>query len=121
MAPSRSSTAAFRRTLRSEPRGAREGVVVQVGRSALLALEAGEQGAPGNAGSIGAAGTASGGGYFASPGSLSPIFDTIIAANTAITDPDITGSFSSQGHNLIGDGTGGSGFSSILGDQVGKA
>jgi predicted outer membrane repeat protein len=44
----------------------------------------------------------------------------IIAGNTAPTSPDISGSFSSQGFNLIGDGTGDSGtFQSS--DQVGTA
>jgi hypothetical protein len=39
------------------------------------------------------------------------IRNTIIAGNTAHNfAPDVSGSVSSQGHNLIGDGTGGSGF-----------
>ena len=36
--------------------------------------------------------------------------DSIVAANTAPSSPDVCGSSVSQGHNLIGDGTGGSGF-----------
>ena len=35
--------------------------------------------------------------------------NTIVAGNTAGTSPDVSGSLTSQGHNLIGDGTGGNG------------
>jgi hypothetical protein len=43
--------------------------------------------------------------------------NSIVAANTAPSSPDVSGSLVSQGHNLIGDGTGGSGF--IDSDLVG--
>jgi hypothetical protein len=36
--------------------------------------------------------------------------NTLVALNTAATSPDLSGSVSSLGHNLIGDGTGGSGY-----------
>jgi hypothetical protein len=45
--------------------------------------------------------------------------DTLIAQNTASSDPDVDGRFQSQGYNLIGDGTGGSGF--VRTDRVGTA
>ncbi len=46
--------------------------------------------------------------------------NTIIAGNTAHTgnNPDVSGTFTSWGYNLIGNGTGSTGFSQI-GDQVG--
>jgi predicted outer membrane repeat protein len=36
--------------------------------------------------------------------------NTIVAENTAPGSPDLSGELNSQGHNLIGDGTGGSGY-----------
>jgi hypothetical protein len=36
--------------------------------------------------------------------------NTIIAGNYAQSSPDVSGTFSSQGHNLIGDSSGGTGF-----------
>jgi hypothetical protein len=49
-----------------------------------------------------------GGGIF----SLEPVTttNTILAGNTAPTSPDVSGPLDSQGHNLIGDGSGGSGY-----------
>ena len=44
--------------------------------------------------------------------------NTIIAANTAIVNPDAFGSFTSLGHNIIGNTTGNSGFTGP-GDQLG--
>jgi hypothetical protein len=44
--------------------------------------------------------------------------NTIVAQNTAATGPDVFGSFASGGYNLIGDGTGSTGFTAV-GDQVG--
>jgi hypothetical protein len=44
--------------------------------------------------------------------------NTIIAQNTAATGPDVFGSFASGGYNLIGDGTGSTGFTAV-GDRVG--
>jgi hypothetical protein len=45
--------------------------------------------------------------------------NSIVAANTAPSSPDVGGSLNSQGHNLIGDGTGSSGW--IDTDSVGTA
>ena len=48
--------------------------------------------------------------------------NTLIALNTSPSSPDINGSFISDGHNLIGNGTGGTGFTNgANGDQVGVA
>jgi len=46
--------------------------------------------------------------------------NTIIAQNSAATDPDVFGSFASGGYNLIGNGTGSTGFTAV-GDRVGTA
>ena len=46
--------------------------------------------------------------------------NTIIAQNSAATGPDVFGSFASGGYNLIGDGTGSTGFTAV-GDRVGTA
>ncbi len=56
----------------------------------------------GNASPVGGGGIANSG-----AGSLQ---DTIVAGNTAPLGPDVSGSVHSQGHNLIGNGTDGSGF-----------
>ncbi|MEG4289262.1 Calx-beta domain-containing protein [Microcoleus sp. C2C3] len=48
------------------------------------------------------------------------IKNTIVAQNTAAADPDVVGSFASGGYNLIGDGTGSTGFTAV-GDRVGTA
>lgn len=49
------------------------------------------------------------------------LINTIVAGNTA-DRPDLSGSFTSNGHNLIGDATGSSGFvDGDNGDQVGSA
>jgi hypothetical protein len=55
----------------------------------------------------GFAGGASGGGIRSG---RSAVRNTIIAGNTAPAGPDFFGTLGSQGHNLIGDGTGGSAF-----------
>lgn len=47
------------------------------------------------------------------------IRNTLIAGNRAATAPDVDGSLTSQGHNLIGDGSGGGGFAAT--DLVGTA
>lgn len=48
--------------------------------------------------------------------------NTIIAANTASSSPDIFGSFISHGNNLIGNSSGSSGFTNnVNGDKVGSA
>jgi hypothetical protein len=58
----------------------------------------------------------SGGGLFA-PSSSTLVRNTIIAGNTASFGPDVAFTFTSQGHNLIGDGRDGSGYVST--DLVG--
>jgi len=61
---------------------------------------------------------ASGGGIW--NGGTVNVKNTIVAQNTATTDPDVSGSFASGGYNLIGDGTGSTGFTAV-GDRVGTA
>jgi RTX calcium-binding nonapeptide repeat (4 copies)/Calx-beta domain len=61
---------------------------------------------------------ASGGGIW--NGGTVNVKNTIIALNSATTDPDVSGSFASGGYNLIGDGTGSTGFTAV-GDLVGTA
>jgi len=66
-----------------------------------------------------------GGGLFQNPGGTFTVRNTIVALNlvdfTGI-DPDIFGAFTSQGHNLIGDRTGGTGFTNdVNGDIVGTS
>ena len=61
-----------------------------------------------------------GGGVSVGAGGSASVRNTIIAANTAPTSPDVIGVFTSRGNNLIGNGTGGSGFTNgVNGDQVG--
>jgi hypothetical protein len=57
----------------------------------------------GNSGSIG-------GGIFEYPGDTTTIANTIVAGNTAPTGADIDGTVTSKGYNLIGNSSGGSGF-----------
>jgi hypothetical protein len=52
---------------------------------------------------------ASGGGIYRPSGVLT-VKNTLLAANTAPASPDLHGPLISHGHNLIGDGTGGSGY-----------
>jgi predicted outer membrane repeat protein len=63
--------------------------------------------------------TAYGGALYAN-GTLT-LKNTIVAVDTATSGgPDVYGTFVSQGHNLIGDGTGSTGFvDGVLGDMVG--
>jgi hypothetical protein len=59
-----------------------------------------------------------GGGMFDEPGATVTMIDTLIAGNFAdVVSDDVSGFVSSQGHNLIGDGSGGYGF--VGSDQVG--
>jgi predicted outer membrane repeat protein len=63
-----------------------------------------------------------GGGLYDSSGDIggtSTLLNTLIAQNTASQSPDVSGHVQSQGHNLIGDGSGGSGFAHT--DSVGTA
>jgi hypothetical protein len=70
----------------------------------------------GNA-ATGGGGSGSGGGI---SGSLTALRNTIVAGNTASSAfPEVNGPVGSQGHNLIGDGTGGSGFAPS--DMVGTS
>jgi hypothetical protein len=61
------------------------------------------------------------GGGLAQAGGAVQLLNTLVATNTASTaDPDVVGAFTSAGHNLIGDGTGATGFTNgSYGDQVG--
>jgi predicted outer membrane repeat protein len=66
-----------------------------------------------------------GGGLFHEPGGTFSVRNTIVALNLTDftgTGPDVSGTFTSQGHNLIGDGTGGTGFTNgVSSDIVGGA
>ena len=56
-------------------------------------------------------GAATGGGIANEPGSTASIGNTIVADNTATSSgPDVVGTFASQGHNLIGETDGSSGW-----------
>jgi predicted outer membrane repeat protein len=67
----------------------------------------------------------SGGGIFHDSGGTFSIRNTIIAMNVADvagSGPDVSGAFTSAGHNLIGNSTGSTGFTNgVLGDMVGSA
>src|SRR5262249_31138990 len=64
-----------------------------------------------------------GGGVYLPAGGTSSVRNTIIAGNLVDSvgvGPDVFGAFTSGGHNLIGDGTGGTGFTDgVAGDRVG--
>ena len=64
-----------------------------------------------------------GGGLFHNPGGTFSVRNSIVALNLvdfAGTGPDVAGAFTSQGYNLIGDGTGGTGYTNgVSGDMVG--
>jgi hypothetical protein len=66
-----------------------------------------------------------GGGVFLAPGGTSSVRNSIIAGNLVDltgTRPDVAGAFLSLGHNLIGDGSGSTGFvNGGNGDMVGTA
>jgi hypothetical protein len=64
-------------------------------------------------------GSSAGGGIINAPLGTVNIRNTITAGNTASSSPDVSGVLVSQGHNLIGDGSGGSGYTST--DLVGTA
>jgi hypothetical protein len=83
-------------------------------------------GNPGNPGANGAAGSGLGGGVHVTSGATAKLFNSLLAGDTATGDPvhkisssDVAGHFNSQGHNLVGDGSDGTGFSTARGDQVG--
>jgi CSLREA domain-containing protein len=66
-----------------------------------------------------------GGGVFLRTGGTSSVRNTIVADNVVDSvgiGPDLFGTFTSSGHNLIGDGSGSTGFTNgTNGDQVGTA
>jgi hypothetical protein len=63
-----------------------------------------------------------GGGLFHNAGGTFHVRNTIVALNlvdSGGTGPDVFGAFTSQGHTLIGDGTGGTGFTKgVNGDII---
>ena len=61
----------------------------------------------------------SGGGIYAFGTGPVALRNTIVASNTAPSNPDVDGSISSQGHNLIGNGNGGGPYSAT--DLVGTS
>ncbi|MEZ2239259.1 MAG: choice-of-anchor Q domain-containing protein [Microcoleus sp.] len=64
--------------------------------------------------------TNQGGGIFNT--NVANVRNTIIAGNTAPLNPDVDGTFTSQGNNLIGNSGAGTGFTNgVNGDQVGTA
>ena len=66
----------------------------------------------------------SGGGVFLDDSTSATVRNTIIAANLNSTDgvnPDVSGTFNSNGYNLIGDSTGSTGFDEAIGDIVGTS
>jgi hypothetical protein len=71
---------------------------------------AGNQAVAGSSGYLGPASGSGGGISNAAGASALQIHDTILADNTADNNPDVDGGVTSQGHNLIGNTTGGSGF-----------
>jgi hypothetical protein len=81
-------------------------------------------GNPGTVGANGVAGNGLGSGIQVNSGATAMIFNTIVAKDTASSAPistDVAGAFTSQGHNLIGDGSDSTGFSTSLGDQIGTS
>jgi hypothetical protein len=60
-----------------------------------------------------------GGGVFNGGAGTVTLHNTLVAQNQAPTDSDVAGVFASQGHNLVGDGSGGSGF--VATDLVGTS
>src|SRR5262249_4477094 len=67
-----------------------------------------------------------GGGVFHQGRGTASVRNSILAGNLVDFEgdgPDVSGAFTSGGHNLIGDGTGGTGFTNAttMGDQVGTA
>jgi hypothetical protein len=68
---------------------------------------------------VSAPGIAAGGGMTAAAQTTLTAENDIVAGNVAPSSPDLNGSFASQGHNLIGDGTGGHGYDST--DLVGTS
>ncbi|HEY7315175.1 MAG TPA: Ig-like domain-containing protein [Gemmataceae bacterium] len=62
-----------------------------------------------------------GGGISIDPAASFTLVNSIVAQNTAPTNPDVDGNFTDDGHNFIGDGTGGDFLNGVKGDQVGDS
>jgi CSLREA domain-containing protein len=61
-----------------------------------------------------------GGGLWTSPTGMVNLKNTLVAGNSATTGPDVSGALTSQGHNLVGNGDGGTGLiNGINNDQAG--
>src|SRR5205823_4218292 len=71
------------------------------------------------AGPNGQAGSALGGGLHAAT-TPNTVQNSLIAGNTSATGPDCSGTFTSQGYNLIGIANGAAGFNAA-GDQTGSS
>jgi hypothetical protein len=104
------------------------GGIVTVASSTFTANSAtGGQGGAGGTDSLGDSGPTGSAGNgeaaFFNAGGVAQLVNTIVAANTSSTDsPDVFGMFASEGHNLIGDGSGSDGFvNGSDGDQVGTS
>jgi hypothetical protein len=82
----------------------------------------------------GSGGNATGGGLYLVSGSTTTLANTLIAQDTltagtgarggsagSASGPDVSGTVTSSDHDLVGDGTGSSGFSTANGDQVGTS
>ncbi|HEV3341571.1 MAG TPA: choice-of-anchor Q domain-containing protein [Pirellulales bacterium] len=78
----------------------------------------GGQGGLGPLGPSGAAGSGVAGGIYVYSGSVTSQ-NTVVAGNTANQDRDVSGSFTSNGHNFIGNVGSASGFAATAHDQVG--
>ena len=62
-----------------------------------------------------------GGGISNDPGATFSLVNSIVAQNTAPTNPDVDGNFNDLGHNFVGTGTGGDFINGSNGDQVGTS
>ena len=66
--------------------------------------------------------SSAGGGIYTDTGTTVNSKNTVIASNGATGAPDVVGTYTSQGHNVVGDPTGSSGFTNgVNGDQVGSS
>jgi|GEM_PF-862947 len=101
--------------------GGRGGGIFSAGSLTILncTLSSNSTGAGGGGGGAGGSGassgkpgsTGSGGGIWRGSSGSAQLLNSIVANNTAVgSGPDVSGSFTSQGHNLIGNTSGSSGF-----------
>lgn len=91
--------------------------------SCTLSLNNGRGGSGGSGTTLGTGGSGYGGIFQHATNGSNSVTNSIVAGNLASGNgnaPDIAGTFYSTGHNLIGIGTGGTGFSQ-QGDQMGSA